>query len=193
MSDVRNILLVGVGGQGIILASDILTQAALNAGFDAKKSEIHGMSQRGGSVFSHVRYGRHVYSPVIPEGAAHILVALEEMEALRWLQYCGPQTELIVLQTRLNPANVKEYPDGVEAELRRLFTNIRAIDPAQLLEHSGGKKFINTAILGALSTGLDFPEKAWKDAIEKLAPAGTADLNWKAFAAGRSHYGGTTP
>ncbi|MCX7048362.1 MAG: indolepyruvate oxidoreductase subunit beta [Candidatus Sumerlaeota bacterium] len=187
MNDTRNILLVGVGGQGIILASDILTQAALNAGFDAKKSEIHGMSQRGGSVFSHVRFGARVFSPVIPEGTADLLVALEEMEGLRWLRYCGPQTELIIMKLRINPANVQAYPDGVEDELRRLFGNARTIDPAQLIEQCGGKKFINTAVLGVVATRLGFPEKAWRDAVDKLSPAGTADLNWRAFEAGRRY------
>ena len=191
MNAVCNILLVGVGGQGIILASDILAQAALNAGNDAKKSEIHGMSQRGGSVFSHIRFGPRVYSPVIPEGTADVLVALEEMEALRWLQYCGTQTKLILCQTRLNPANVTEYPAGIEDELKHLFSSVTKIDPSALAAKCGGQKFINTAILGVVSNTIYFPENAWKVTIEKLTPAGTAGQNWQAFLAGRSNYGGT--
>ncbi len=186
MKTTKNILMVGVGGQGIILASDLLAQAALNAGFDAKKSEIHGMSQRGGSVFSHVRFGSKVYSPVIPEGMANVLVALEEMEALRWLQYCGKQTELIVCQSRINPANVDEYPAGVTEELKRTFKSVIMLDPVAFAEKCGGQKFINTAILGVVANILDFPETAWKDSIEKHTPKGTASRNWEAFVAGKN-------
>jgi len=181
--------MVGIGGQGIILASDLLTQTALNAGFDAKKSEIHGMSQRGGSVFSHIRFGSKIYSPVIPEGMANVLVALEEMEALRWLQYCGNQTELIVCQSRLRPANESEYPAGVAEELKRIFKSVRILDPTGLAEGCGGQKFMNTAILGVVANILDFPETAWKDSIEKLTPKGTAAKNWDAFLAGKNWSG----
>ena len=186
MKPVRNILIVGVGGQGIILASDILTQAALNAGHDAKKSEIHGMSQRGGSVFSHIRYGEKVFSCVIPEGSADLIVALEEMEALRWLAYCGPQTRAIVTRTRINPANVVDYPEGVSDELKRVFSSVVMVEPEELAAKSGGAKYLNTAILGVASRTVDFPESAWREAIEKLTPAGTAEQNWKAFQAGRT-------
>jgi len=189
MKTTGNILLVGVGGQGIILASNLLAQAALNAGHDVKKNEIHGMSQRGGSVFSHIRFGPKVFSPVIPEGKADLLVALEEMEALRWLQYCGSQTELIVCQTRLNPANINEYPGGIADELTRLFNKMLTIDPVSLARECGGQKFINTAILGVVANTLDFPESAWRNAIEKLTPEGTAAKNWEAFLAGRTTKG----
>ena len=109
-STTGNILIVGVGGQGTILASDILCAAAMNAGLDAKKSEIHGMSQRGGSVFSHVRYAPRVYSPVIPRGQVDIIVALEEMEAARWIDWLVPGGRLVVSGTRILPANVQTYP-----------------------------------------------------------------------------------
>lgn len=194
MSGVCNILLVGVGGQGIILASDLFTQAALNAGHDAKKSEIHGMSQRGGAVFSHVRFGPRIYSPVIPENEADVLIALESMEALRWLCYCGAGTRLIVCQTRINPANVEEYPAGVEDELQRLFKGrIVSLDPAALAAQCGGQKYLNTAILGVAADIAGFPDEAWRDAIEKLTPAGTGEQNWQAFLAGRRlHAGGAS-
>lgn len=186
MKTTRNILLVGVGGQGIILASDLLAQAALNAGLDAKKSEIHGMSQRGGSVFSHVRFGSKVFSPVIPEGTADVLVALEEMEALRWLQYCGKKTQLIVCRTRINPPNVDQYPAGVAGDLRKTFKSTVMIDPVAFAQACGGQKFVNTAILGVLAGSLDFPESAWKAAVDKLTPEGTAGKNWNAFLAGKN-------
>jgi len=109
---IHNVLFVGVGGQGIVLASDIMAHAAVLAGFDAKKSEIHGMSQRGGSVFSHVRFGEKVYSPMITEGSADILVSLEEMETLRWLDFANPRTQLIVVKTRILPVGtVTVRPD----------------------------------------------------------------------------------
>ena len=185
MSSTRNILMVGVGGQGIVLASGILARAALYAGHDSKKSEIHGMSQRGGSVFSHIRFGQKVYSPVIPECSADLLVSLEEMETLRWLQYCNSQTELILCQARVTPANVSKYPAGISHELKRLFQNIVIIDPLELAGKCGGQKYINTAILGLISRRMDFPENAWKESVEELSPAGSASQNWQAFLAGK--------
>ena len=157
----------------------------MNAGYDAKKSEIHGMSQRGGSVFSHIRYGEKVYSCVIPEGSADLIVALEEMEALRWTGYCSKATAAIITRTRINPANVIEYPAGISDELKRLFNSVMMVEPVELAAKSGGQKFLNTALLGVVSLRVNFPELAWREAIDKLTPAGTAEQNWKAFQMGR--------
>jgi indolepyruvate ferredoxin oxidoreductase beta subunit len=186
MNDIFNILMVGVGGQGIILASDIITLAAMKACCDAKKSEIHGMSQRGGSVFSHVRFGKKVYSPVIPECGADILVSLEEMETLRWLGHTHQGTKLIFAKNRILPANVHEYPHGIEKELLSRFSNAVAVDPEAVTAQTGNQKFVSTAILGKLSTFVDFPASAWEEAITELVPSGTAEGNLKAFAAGKS-------
>lgn len=185
MSDIKNILLVGVGGQGSILASDILTKAAMLAGLDVKKSEIHGMSQRGGSVFSHVRFGKKVYSPVIPEQQADILLSLEEMETLRWLPFANPQTEVVVSGTRILPAMVETYPEGVDAELSRLFQNYRRIDPEQFKQKISNQKYFNVALLGIISNRLDFDDTIWKEAISSLVPEGTAEGNWEAFKTGQ--------
>ncbi|RPJ07949.1 MAG: indolepyruvate oxidoreductase subunit beta [Spirochaetaceae bacterium] len=180
-----SILMVGVGGQGIIMASDIACAAALHAGFDAKKSEIHGMSQRGGSVFSHVRFGKEIFSPVIPEGKADILLSLELMETLRWTAFAGPQTKFIVSWERILPANTEEYPAGVEDGIRSLQPSAVFVDPKELVEKIGDKKYINVAFCGILSRYVDLPEEAWKKAVDEHVPAGTFEANWAAFLTGK--------
>ena len=184
---VHNILMVGVGGQGIILASDILTLTAMYSGYDAKKSEIHGMSQRGGSVFSHIRFGNKVHSPTIPEGEAHILFSLEEMETLRWLSYANPESLIITLRTQIKPAMVEEYPAGIEEELRKRSKKVKFLEPVELREDIDNIKFFNVALLGVLSEHIDLPEKAWRQAIEKRVPKGSFDGNWKAFQTGKKY------
>jgi indolepyruvate ferredoxin oxidoreductase beta subunit len=184
---VQNILMVGVGGQGIILASDILTLTAMYSGFDAKKSEIHGMSQRGGSVFSHIRYGNKVYSPTIPEGEAHILFSLEEMETLRWLNYANSESLIITLRTQIKPVMVEQYPTGIEDELHKRSSRVKFLEPAELRENIENNKYFNVALLGVLSEHIDLPEKSWRQAIEKRVPTGSFDGNWKAFQTGKQY------
>jgi indolepyruvate ferredoxin oxidoreductase beta subunit len=179
--------MVGVGGQGIILASDILTLAAMYAGYDAKKSEIHGMSQRGGSVFCHIRYGEKIHSPLISEGSADVLFALEEMEALRWLRYAGPRSAIISLRTRIKPSGVETYPDGVEEELRRVCGDVRFLDTDRLKAEVGSAKYMNVALLGVLSGYTDIDEACYRRAIEERVPAGTFDANWQAYRKGMSY------
>ena len=182
---IHNVLMVGVGGQGIILASNICTAATMIAGYDTKKSEIHGMSQRGGSVFSHIRYGTKVYSPVIPEGDAELILSLELMEPLRWLPFVNRKTVLVSSDKTINPANVDEYPAGIRHELERLFSTARFIDVAELQKAISGAKFVNVALLGVLSGHMDLPESAWKEAVEATVPKGTFEKNWNAFTYGR--------
>ncbi len=181
-----NILMVGVGGQGIILASDILAAAALQAGWDAKKSEIHGMSQRGGSVFSHVRFGRKIFSPVIPEGGADVLLSLELMETLRWTAFAHAGTEFIVLNEKILPTSTESYPAGVEEEIKSLAPGAILLDPASLIEKIGDKKYLNVALCGSLAGKLTLPEEAWRAAVEGHVPRGTFEANWRAFGLGRS-------
>lgn len=183
--DIYNILMVGVGGQGIILASDIVTRAAMLAGYDAKKSEIHGMSQRGGSVFSHIRFGKKVYSPTISEGEADILFSLEEMETLRWIRYANPDTFVICTAKQLLPATVTDYPSGVREELTRVCPDIFFFDPDTVKEDIGNVKFLNVAMIGLMAPKLDISEKAWKDAINEEVPEGSFNENWNAFQVGR--------
>jgi indolepyruvate ferredoxin oxidoreductase beta subunit len=187
--DFWNILMVGVGGQGIILASDILTRAAMEAGYDSKKSEIHGMSQRGGSVFSHIRFGKKIFSPSISRGEADILFSLEEMETLRWLDYANEESLVIVLRTMINPANVDSYPGSIEDELRKRVKRLLFLDPEELRKEIGHQKFLNVALLGVLSSVVPLFDDAWRRAIEEEVPKGSFEQNWKAFIAGRNHAG----
>lgn len=179
-----NILFVGVGGQGIVLASDITARAAMYAGFDVKKSEIHGMSQRGGSVFSHVRFGVKVYSPMIPAGAADILVSFEEMETLRWLEFAGKKTRVIVCATRILPAGATAYPEGAREFLNKNFDKVNFLDTSGIAGTTG-MKFVNVAVLGFVSRFLSLDPRAFEKAIAAGVPAGTGENNIAAFNFGR--------
>ncbi len=177
--------MVGVGGQGTVLSSDMLALAALYDGHDVKKSEIHGMSQRGGAVFSHVRFGDKVFSPVIPEGEADVLLSLEEMETLRWLDYLKPEGHIVCLREIIVPANAKPYPANIEQFLREHYPQVHFADPKTLKAALGNVKVMNVALLGLLSKLLDISSGAWEKAISELAPAGTQELNQKAFTLGQ--------
>jgi indolepyruvate ferredoxin oxidoreductase beta subunit len=189
MKKVFNILMVGVGGQGIIMASDIVACAAMHSGLDVKKSEIHGMSQRGGSVFSHIRFGDKVYSPVISTGEADVLFSLEEMETFRWLQYANGLSSIICLRNRINPPGLDEYPQGLSAELVRIFPKILFVEPGPLKEKIGDARFLNVALVGLLSAFTGFDDNSWKKAIEEKVPEGTFEGNWNAFTEGKNAIG----
>jgi indolepyruvate ferredoxin oxidoreductase beta subunit len=188
MGNVFNVLMVGVGGQGIIMASDILSLAAMHSGIDVKKSEIHGMSQRGGSVFSHIRMGEKVYSPLISVGEAGILFSLEEMETLRWIEYANEESVIICMKIHINPAMVDEYPDGIEDEIKRLSPEALFIDPVPIKKEIGNVKFLNVALIGLLSGFVDFKEECWKKAIQEKVPKDTFEGNWRAFHTGKKLY-----
>jgi len=185
---IYNILMVGVGGQGIITASDILTLASLIHGCDAKKSEIHGMSQRGGSVFSHVRFGGKVYSPVIAQGEADILLSLEEMETLRWLSYANNKSLVVVCRTRIKPPMVDNYPQGLEQELKKVCPNLLLVEPGMLSEQIASDKFFNVALLGFIAPLLPLSVKAWEEAVRATVPAGFLAQNLNAFKQGSIFY-----
>ncbi len=185
MSNITNILMVGVGGQGTVLSSNIVSLAAMYSGQDVKKSEIHGMSQRGGSVFSHVRFGEKVHSAVIPEGEADILLALEEMETLRWLNYLKPAGRVVCLCENILPSTIMEYPVGAAEFIRKNFPGSYLVDPAELKTRLNNTKVLNVAMLGLISRMVDIEEQAWRRAITELTPAGTAELNLSAFNAGK--------
>lgn len=186
MAETKNILIAGVGGQGAILASNILSLAALEAGFDAKKSEIHGMSQRGGSVFSHIRFGSKVHSPVIPRGAVHVFLSLELMESLRWLDHLGPESRLVISSTRILPAMVQTYPEGIEAALRKTWPDLELADAEELVRKTGHQKYLNIALTGIVSRHLpEIGMEHWQTALEAEVPAGTFAENWQAFNTGR--------
>jgi indolepyruvate ferredoxin oxidoreductase beta subunit len=180
-----NVLIVGVGGQGIVTSSDILTRAAMGAGHDAKKSEIHGMSQRGGSVFSHVRFGPRVFSPVIVEGGADVLFSLEEIETLRWLAYASVDTHVICANARITPAGAPAYPPGALDALRKTCPGLVVVDVEKLRSAIGDARYLNVALLGVLAPLLPIPEEAWRAAIEAEVPPAHAAANWGAFLAAR--------
>ncbi len=182
---VHSILMVGVGGQGIVLASDVLAAAALTAGFDVKKSEVHGMSQRGGVVSSHVRFGEKVYSPIIPRGEAEIVYSLETMEVLRWADHAAEAAAAVYLDERIRPAAVETYPGNLGEAIRRRFGRVIRLDRADLKHRLGSLRTANIAAVGALSTLLPLPEDAFTTAIRGLVPEGTEEKNLAAFAVGR--------
>ena len=187
---ITNILLVGVGGQGILLASEILSETFMLAGFDVKKSEIHGMSQRGGSVVSHVRYGQEIFSPIIPEGEGDILFGFEILETYRSLPLLRKGARVIANNLCIPPPSVlsglEQYPEDVEAKVRSLFPDFLLVDGLRLATESGNPRSANTVLLGAVSKQLEIPEKFWLEAIKEMVPAKAYEENRKAFKAGRS-------
>jgi len=185
-----NILLVGVGGQGIILASEVMADVFMEAGFDVKKSEVHGMAQRGGSVSTHVRFGPKVFSPLIKEGEADIFMAFEELEALRYLQYLSPQPSILLNQQRLNPPSVSlgndAYPENVPDTLSRRAKLFKNIPGRNLALQAGDGRAVNVVLLGALSSLLSIPEKIWTDNVLRRFPPKAGKTNLEAFRLGRS-------
>jgi len=190
MSDITNILLVGVGGQGTLLASEILSEAFMLAGFDVKKSEIHGMSQRGGSVVSHVRYGREVFSPVVPEGEGDILFGFELMETYRYLPLLRRGATVVANNYRIPSPSIllgqEIYPEGLEEKIRELFPDFMLVDGLKLATEAGNPRAANTVLLGAVSQRVDIAEKFWLEAIEKMVPKKALEINLQAFRMGRS-------
>jgi len=183
-----NISLVGVGGQGILLTSDILARAAMHAGHDVKKSEIHGMSQRGGSVISQVRFGRKVYSPIIPDGASDVLVSFERMEALRWVHLAKPDAKILVNNMDRIPVTVSSgLQPGAENVSERLAAcpGLLLVNANPLAEEAGNLRTANLVMVGALSTLVPFEEEHWIAAIQGRVPARLLTVNLRAFELGR--------
>lgn len=180
----KSVLLVGVGGQGTILVSKLLTSGLVKAGFDVKMSEIHGMSQRGGSVSTHVRYGEKVYSPVIEEGEADLLISFEKMEAIRWLKFLKPEGHLIVNNYKINPLPVligKEiYPEKeIDEELKFLSaTVINAFDKASEI---GNIRVMNVILLGTVVKMMNLEDIDWEEIIRNNVKKKFIDVNIKAF------------
>lgn len=194
MSSMTNVLIVGVGGQGVILASNILCEVALRAGFDVKKSEVHGMSQRGGSVTSHVRFGEVVNSPLIPSGLADAMLAFEALEALRYCHEVRKDGHLIVSNQKIVPpiATVRKglkYPDDPIEECRKLCAgDVITIEAEHIALELGNPRLTNTILLGALSKNLHIDEKVWKETITQMVPKKTIEVNILAFDRGRSFH-----
>ena len=189
VSGVTNILVAGVGGQGVILASDVMADTFLKAGYDVKKSEVHGMAQRGGSVSSHVRFGEKVYSPIIKMGEVDYLCMMEKMETLRWLNYCNKSTVILMDDVEVNPPVVNlgemEYPQDIEEILRNNFKNFHVIPAAAIAAEVGTDRAANVVITGALSMLLDIDHEIWLNSVLAHLPERLHELNKKAFLAGR--------
>ncbi len=198
-----NVLIVGVGGQGVIMVSKVLARLCQLAGHEVKQSEVHGMAKRGGSVFSHVRFGPRIWSPTIPQGKADVLLALEWAEGLRWLNYLNPETGTFIADTQhivppfacLNrkrgapPRYSRETPADILAKVKRGY----ALDATAIATELGNPRVANTVLLGTLSTALDFPESEWRQAITEFVPPKTIDANLAAFERGRAWVSQTLP
>ena len=189
MSSITNITIVGVGGQGIILASDIIAEAALWAGHDVKKNEVHGMAQRGGSVVSEIRFGPRVHSPLIPEGEVDVLLALELLEGLRHAHRLRAEGIIIADELRLNPAvrppGAPAYPDDVTKRLRASAARVVLVPAAELAGRAGNARAANTVLIGVLSRYLELPLEAWKGSLQACLRPSLVEVNLKAFELGR--------
>jgi indolepyruvate ferredoxin oxidoreductase beta subunit len=187
---VTNILLVGVGGQGIILASEIMSDVFMKAGFDVKKSEVHGMAQRGGSVSTHVRFGSKVFSPLIKEGEADIFMAFEELEALRYFNYLSPHPTILLNEQRLNPPSVslgnEAYPEKIAEILSGRAKQFKSLPGRELALQAGDARAANLVMLGSLSSILTIPEDLWTEEIRHRFPTKAGRVNLEAFRLGRS-------
>jgi indolepyruvate ferredoxin oxidoreductase beta subunit len=187
-----NVLIVGVGGQGVLLASEILCEVAKVMGLDAKKSEVHGMSQRGGIVTSHVRFGEKVYSPLIPDGEADAILAFEIAEGLRWVGELKVGGTIIVNTQRIVPPIITTgkftYPEEVEKRIKERAKNAVLLDAFAVATELGNPRLVNTILLGVLSNSIDLEQQKWLEVIERMAPKGTGELNKKAFLEGRRLY-----
>jgi indolepyruvate ferredoxin oxidoreductase beta subunit len=187
--DTFDIVICGVGGQGIILASNVLCHAAFLEGFDVKKSEVHGMAQRGGSVITHVRIGKEVHSPLIEQGNSDIVLAFEKLEALRYIHYLKKNGTAIVNDREIQPMSVltgaAQYPANIKSKLNR-HGKIYYVDAENVALGLGNIRTVNIILLGVLSCFLEFKKKSWKTAISKNVKKKFVDLNLAAFSKGAS-------
>ena len=184
-----NVSLVGVGGQGILLTSDVLAKTATLAGCDVKKSEIHGMAQRGGSVISQVRFGDKVYSPIIPDGTSDLLVSFDRLETLRWRHLLAPNGKVLMNDMYITPITVSsgQQPEveDLAGKLAAEYPDMLKIDAMKLAESLGNTRTMNMVIAGALSTLTPFETGLWHEAMRQRIPAKLVELNLKAFDLGR--------
>ena len=187
--ETKNVMIVGVGGQGSLLASKLLGRLLMSRGYDIKVSEVHGMSQRGGSVVTYVRFGDKVYSPVIDKGQADFIVSFELLEAARWTSYLKPQGKIIVNTQQINPMPViigaAEYPENLVQKMVDAGLNVDAMDALSLAEQAGNAKAVNLVLMGRLSRYFDFTEEEWLEALEQSVAPKFLEMNKKAFALGR--------
>ena len=186
----KNIMIVGVGGQGSLLASKLLGHLLLSEGYDVKVSEVHGMSQRGGSVVTYVRFGERVYSPIIDKGEADYIVSFEKLEAARYVEFLKPDGRIVTNIQEIDPMPVvtgaMEYPSDLIGKMERLGIQVDAMDCLSLAAEAGSVKAVNIVLMGRLSRYFDIPVEKWQQAIRDCVPAKFVELNLKAFDLGRA-------
>jgi len=184
-----NILVAGVGGQGVILASDIMSEVFMEAGYDVKKSEVHGMAMRGGIVTSHFRFGKKVYSPLIKEGEVDILFAFEQLEGLRWFNHLRPNGKILMNDHRINPPAVNlgemEYPQAIPEMIGTKIKNFYLVKGTEIALQLGDVRAANVVLLGAISKFFEVIEDLWLKTILNYLPPKVHELNRKAFSTGR--------
>ena len=185
----KNIMIVGVGGQGSLLASKLLGHLLLTEGYDVKVSEVHGMSQRGGSVVTYVRFGEKVYSPIIDKGEADFIVSFEKLEAARYVEYLKESGRIVVNTQEVDPMPVitgaAQYPENLIEKMENLGILVDALDCLSLAEQAGSSKAVNIVLMGRLSKYFDIPVEKWEKSIRDCVPPKFVELNLKAFALGR--------
>lgn len=180
-----SVLIAGVGGQGTLLTSRVLGTAAIKAGYDVKVSEVHGMSQRGGSVITYVRIGSSVKSPIIEKGEADILLCFERLEALRWLDYAKKDGTIIINDQKIDPMPViigkTKYPENIVQNIKTRFKNVYSIDALEIAKKLGNIKVVNIVLVGLMAKNTDIPAEIWREAIKEKVKEKFVELNLKAF------------
>lgn len=186
--ETKSIMIVGVGGQGTLLASRLLGAALLSENYDVKVSEVHGMSQRGGSVVTYVKYGEEVFSPIVREGQADFILAFEQLEAARWLPFLKKGGTMIVNSQKIDPMPVvignAQYPDGVLDAIRATGADLVEADALTLAVEAGSPKAVNVVLIGVMAARMDLPYEVWEKAIRETVPEKFLEMNLKAFKLG---------
>ncbi len=189
MMETRSIMIVGVGGQGTLLASRVIGSVLLTGGYDVKVSEVHGMSQRGGSVVTYVRYGDKVASPIIEKGQADLIISFELLEAARWVSYLKKGGKIITNTQQIEPMPVitgaVKYPENIVENIKAAGVDITAADALSLAVEAGTPKAVNVVLMGMVSKTVSFDEQVWLDALKQCVPPKVLDVNLKAFELGR--------
>lgn len=183
-----DIMIVGVGGQGTLLASRVLGTVAQKMGYDVKVSEVHGMSQRGGSVVTYVKMGEKIYSPLIEKGEADVILAFEELEAYRWLEYLKDGGKMIVNSQKINPMPViigkAKYPESIIKKIEEKKIDISSIDALKIAKESGNIKAVNMVLVGLMAASTGIGKDVWNEAMKEVIPSKLLEVNLKAFDAG---------
>ena len=181
----KSIMIVGVGGQGTLLASRLLGAALISVGYDVKVSEVHGMSQRGGSVVTYVKYGDKVDSRIVQKGQADLILAFEQLEAARWLPFLKTDGTIIANTQKMDPmpvvTGVATYPEGVLEAIRKTGVKLQAVDALSLAVEAGSSKAVNVVLIGVMAAHMDIDRAVWEQAIRDTVPAKFLEMNLKAF------------